>query len=136
MSDSVYIFDSLAHPTINGNWIHSRYDQNNTIELYFNNANESGIRWAFCVGMNNIGSYDEEKYIENIRRIDPQLKRLFPIAYIDINDLTNIAVIEKRLHKIKKLGYYGIKIHPRFTSLNINSMGVFGICIAFTKCLV
>lgn len=113
----VPIFDSLTHPTINSNWIGERFDGLASIKSLIDGMNESSIKWAFAVGMKNIGDYNEEHYMVLLR---PYKDVLFPIAYFDFSVLLDTD-IRNYLSHLKKMGYCGIKIHPRISKINLNN---------------
>lgn len=105
------IFDTLSHPTLNSNWLHERYDGQSNIGLITKQMAMNGIKGAFAVGMKGIGDYNEELYLNLIKEKGNGM--LFPIAFFDFVNLTK-ENIDLRLREIKKKGYCGIKLHPRF----------------------
>ena len=61
------IFDTLTHPTIDGDWIMPKYPQCAGIDKMLDEMRANNIKKAFAVGMKGIGSYDQEKFIELVR---------------------------------------------------------------------
>lgn len=108
----VPIFDSLTHPTVNGDWILPRYPQSSTLSLLKNSMEQAGVKWAFAVGMANIGGYEETTYINFIK--NSKIRSLFPIAYISPHE--EVQELKSRFKKLKNLGYFGIKLHPRLSN--------------------
>ena len=111
------IFDSLTHPTIDGNWILPRYLNSAKIGTLKRRMREFGVKWAFSVGMKGIGGYSEKEYINIIRKHSEG--RLFPIAFYDYSE-TSGKNVSRALKKIKKAGYFGIKLHPRISNFQID----------------
>lgn len=100
----IKIFDSAMHPTINQTWINPKYNDYSNMECLLQDMKKNNIYKALALGLKNVGDYHLEKYIEFLKPY-PQF---IPIAYCDdINTLTKTA----------KLGYKGIKIHPRIGNL-------------------
>lgn len=107
------IFDTLSHPTLNGNWILPKYTACAHIENIINEMHAYGIKKSLAVGMNGIGGYDEDKYIDFINRYGKDL--FLPIAFFDFQTL-DFSGIKNRLIEVKEKGYCGIKLHPRFAN--------------------
>lgn len=113
--NDIPIFDSLTHPTIDGNWILPKYPNVASLELLKQQMLEANVNWAFVVGMLGIGSYSQAQYIKMFN--DSTDVNLFPIAFYDPIDF-NVATIKTELDNIKKLGYKGIKLHPRISNFS------------------
>jgi len=114
---NIPIFDSISHPTISGDWISDKYNGLCNIDILINQMIENNIIKSFAIGMKNIGSYDEYKYIELLK---PYGDYLIPIAYYDVYDDMSITDIRNKLLYIKKIGYSGIKLHPRFSNFSLS----------------
>lgn len=110
MSHIIPIFDSLTHPTLDGNWILPKYPGCAYIADMLDGMKKSNICGAFAVGMNGIGKYDEDEYLSLIRKCGRGM--LFPIAFFTILH-ENEKSIRQRLAEIKANGYSGIKLHSR-----------------------
>jgi len=106
------IFDSLAHPTLSGNWL-KQQNQVATFEKLQNELTQSHYLGACAIGMADIEGYEHEAFIQNCRKIGHQL---VPIA--GFNPVLSEDV-EKELDLIQKLGFKGIKIHPRFSKIEL-----------------
>lgn len=120
MANNIPLFDSLTHPTINSNWILPGYPHKSTLQKLLLEMEENNISKALAVGMNGIGEYDEKKYAPFILS---RTNKLLPVAFFDINSFNSLSEINLKLRKLKKLGYKGIKLHPRlgdFTLINKN----------------
>ena len=104
---SIPIFDALAHPTLNGKWI--RAHDNASFETLQQQMASSSVKWACAVGMDGIGDYSHETFFAECQQYD----NLFPVAGFNPLD-GNIA---EALARIKKIGFYGIKIHPRYSKV-------------------
>lgn len=108
---SIPIFDSLSHPTLNSNWLHPRYDGRADIELMKKEMRENNIFQTFAVGMEDIGEYEEDFYIELIKKRGEGM--FLPVCFFNFSNLS-MNEIDIRLTEVKKKGYVGIKLHPRF----------------------
>jgi len=114
--NSIPIFDSLTHPMPNGNWLIPRYDGQNTIERLNNEMKANNVGWGLAVGMGrNIGGYSEEGYASFV--LDNS-NSLFPVAFFDFRILNSGVTVKDYLNRLKAIGYVGIKIHPRLSSVN------------------
>ena len=65
--NSVPIFDSLTHPTLDGRWMGKKSNLVNTAEKLLEEMAEHDIAWALAVGMGGVGGYDENSYATYIR---------------------------------------------------------------------
>lgn len=111
--NSIPIFDSLTHPMPSGGWLKPEYEGKNSIPALLHEMEVNNIQWALAVGMGeSIGSYNENKYAAFIAN---HSDRLFPVAFLDFQVLESGTSISSYLSKLKRLGYVGIKIHPRFS---------------------
>ena len=65
---------------------------------------------GLAVGLSNKNGYDHEEFIKNA----DQYKNIYPIAGFDpLKEELSL------LTRIKELGFYGIKLHPRFSGLDL-----------------
>jgi predicted TIM-barrel fold metal-dependent hydrolase len=115
--NKIPIFDSLTHPTIDGNWILPKYPDHAGIDILKNQMREAEIKWAFAVGMKGIGSYSEKEYINFIKNSGDE--NIYPIAFYEPSN-SKVKEIIQDLKRIKKYGYYGIKLHPRISNFLID----------------
>jgi len=113
---SIPIFDSLTHPTINGKWIHDNFDAD--IENLISQFKQNNVIGAFGVGMKDIGNYNQTSFYKLLKNYSTFL---IPIAYFDFSSDLTLKSIKKELNTIKKIGFKGIKLHPRFSNFNIKS---------------
>jgi predicted TIM-barrel fold metal-dependent hydrolase len=111
------IFDSLTHPTLDGHWILPRYANRSNIDDLLKNMQLNNVQWAFAVGMSGIGSYEESSFVKLIK--EKADKKLFPVAFLDISNISNSYDLDVLLSNIKSLGYSGIKLHPRIGKFNL-----------------
>jgi len=110
--NNIPIFDSLTHPTIDSNWILPDYPQTAGINTLTQQMHDVNIKWAFAVGIKGIGRYNDAAYIKMIRNSGNKI--LYPIAFYDpVN--RNVKNIKESLVRLKKMGYSGIKLHPRIS---------------------
>lgn len=112
MNNAIPIFDSLTHPTINGDWC----GKNSLARLktLLEEMSSNNILWAFAVGMKSIGDYSTEHYIKYLNNNNNTQSKLFPVAFFDPNEMEQISTLQF-LKSIKSLGYVGIKLHPRLS---------------------
>lgn len=112
------IFDSLTHPTLDGNWILPKWTSCASISELKTQMQDSNICGAFAVGMDNIGGYDEDAFLRLIQ--EEGENRLFPVAFFSFSQRSKEGY-EKRLQEIKKKGYIGIKLHPRIGRFTLDN---------------
>ena len=117
MINRIEIFDSLTHPTISGNWILPDFENNCKIDNLLKEMETYNISNAFAVGMKGIGSYSEANYSEFIMS---RTDRLLPIAFLDLNEFSNISSIKKKIKYLKLKSYKGVKLHPRIGNFNLS----------------
>ena len=105
------LFDSLAHPTIDGNWL------GKNMGATFASLSDSLKRFDFiggcAVGIAGSSSYSHNTFIQECNKY----KSLVPIAGFD----PNLSDLGKEMKLIKDLGFKGIKIHPRFSGIDLKS---------------
>jgi predicted TIM-barrel fold metal-dependent hydrolase len=108
MSD--FLFDSLAHPTPVGTWM-DRPSGNGFPELEAA-LTENGFRGACAVGMWGIDGWDPEAFAGGCRKHP----LLVPVAgYKPVDSLA----IPGELATLRDMGYQGIKLHSRFSSIDV-----------------
>jgi len=101
------IFDSLSHPTLTGKWVSKKHDS--CFKTLQEKMQNTSVKWACAVGLDGIENYSHKSFYD----ICKKYKNLFPIAGFNPCITNHLP----ELRKIKKIGYYGIKIHPRFSNL-------------------
>lgn len=116
--NSIPIFDSLTHPTLDSNWILPKYQNVAHVDTLLSQMNENNISKALAVGMLGIGGFEEKEYISIISQHE---ERLVPICFFDLHPDFRSADIRSRLSGIKNIGYKGIKLHPRISKFNLSN---------------
>ena len=116
---NIPLFDSLSHPSLDGNWLGDRFRGENTLDHYVDQMAPNDVKWAFCVGMEKVGSYNPALYSQFIRARSP---KLFPIAYYPYDsDQEAPEKIRAKLELLKGQAYSGIKLHPRFSNIQLGA---------------
>lgn len=103
------IFDVLAHPTISGKWL-GRLNIDASFKKLNIDLKQNGYIGACAVGLDNFEKYNHIKFIEQCLKY-----KLVGIA--GFNSFNENKFSE--LDQIKKIGFAGIKIHPRISGINI-----------------
>jgi len=98
------LFDANSHPTVKGGWPVKGLDS--TFERLATELESSNYRGACAVGVWGLEDYSHKAFIDQCRRY----ANLVPIAgYFP----SRSSEVERDLAAIKKMGFRGIKIHPR-----------------------
>ena len=118
MNSNIPIFDSLTHPTLDGNWILPKHPQKSNIDNLLADMEANNIIKALAVGMQEIGAYDENKYAQFILS---KTDKLIPIAFFNINEFSTINEIKNKFKQLKTNGYKGIKLHPRMGQFSLKN---------------
>lgn len=110
----IKIFDSTTHPTLTNFW----NTQNNkrlksSFQDLIKQMKKNNIVKACAMGLDKFENYDHLKFIEKCNKY----KSLIPIA--GLNPFNK--EIEKELTLIKKLGFKGVKVHPRISNIDIDN---------------
>tara|TARA_Y100000768_G_scaffold385611_1_gene372080 strand:+ start:6554 stop:7327 length:774 start_codon:yes stop_codon:yes gene_type:complete len=101
------LFDSLGHATVNGSWLDSQLDA--SFKSYSSKLKKNKYIGGAVVGLAGINAYKHLDFLDMSKDYD----NLYPIAGFDpVNE--DISEIEN----LKKMGFYGIKIHPRFSNVD------------------
>jgi len=117
MSSTIPIFDSLAHPTIDGDWILPRYPQAANMNCLQEQMKQANVKWAFAVGMRNIGGYSNQRFIDFVKKNDTNA--FLPVAFFH-PPKKNVKEIQEEISSLKRMGYVGIKLHPRISNCNLS----------------
>jgi predicted TIM-barrel fold metal-dependent hydrolase len=117
MNNIIPIFDSLTHPTLSGRWINDSNLCNTSIDSLLLEMSQNNISKGLAVGLSGIGGYDELAYVNFIKNSSDSL---IPIAFFDINSINSEKVIKSKLLYLKKIGYRGIKLHPRIGKFSLD----------------
>jgi len=115
---NIPIFDSLTHPTLDGNWILPKWPACASCDELLRQMEESGVCGSFAVGMESIGGYEESDFIQMVN--DKGKGKLFPIAFLSLKDCSEHSIINQ-LQTIRRRGYVGIKLHPRMGGFMLDS---------------
>ena len=115
--NSIPIFDSLTHPTLNGQWILPKWPDCASIDELHSQMIDSNVCGAFAVGMEGIGGYNEDSFLSFIKKEGNG--KLFPIAFFSF-DKNSDEEYSTRLKEIKSKGYLGIKLHPRIGQFTLS----------------
>jgi predicted TIM-barrel fold metal-dependent hydrolase len=116
MHERIPLFDCLTHPTIDGRWLDGGIGT--TFEGLLAEMDLSGVSRALAVGMKGVGSYDVEKFAISSRDTNG---RLLPIAWKDVDETESNLSIKNELLRLQRLGYVGIKLHPRMGQFTLGS---------------
>jgi len=106
----IQLFDALAHPTIQGTWTKQR-NLCTSFSYLVEELTSNHYVGACAIGMPNIGNYNHEVFIQYCH----QYPMLTPVAAITLNDMETAHI---SLPNLAKLGYKGIKIHPRWAAIS------------------
>jgi len=117
VDEKIPVFDSLAHPTIDGNWILPEYAGRSRIDNLTKQMMESCVKWLFAVGMKGLGNYSDKGYIKFIK--DCKNKNIYSVAFYE-PPVSGKGSVLQDLKKIKGYGYHGIKLHPRISKFIID----------------
>jgi len=134
------LFDSLTHPTPTGEWLQfvrsqgsadplapagpggvwqsCAWPEPNTVQSLLEGMDGNRVQWAFAMGMKNIGGYRFDGYAQAI--LPPAAQgRIFPVAFLDFSEFSETRQMDGWLAEVRPRGYYGIKIHPRLSGIDL-----------------
>jgi predicted TIM-barrel fold metal-dependent hydrolase len=104
------IFDALAHPTLTGRWLDSGKDAEfDTLAASLDGA---GYLGAAAVGIWGVEGYADDAFIQRCRKH----RALVPVAGFNPAHTDSLA---SEMQRLRALGYEAIKIHPRFTGMEL-----------------
>jgi len=123
MVKNIKLFDSLAHPTLNGLWLENKLNDGTkfkkNIGMTFNSFSEQldnpNCAGAVACGLPRIGDYSHQSFFDSCKLIQTS-KYLYPIAALE--DIKNF---KNDLRKIKDIGFQGVKVHFRLLNISFNS---------------
>ena len=101
-------FDSLTHPTLTG----KLNDSDTSFDTVKNEMLKNGFKYACAVGLPNTENYNHADFINECKKH----KCFIPIAGFDPKK--EHEEIEQEIKQISKLGFKGIKIHPRISNID------------------
>ncbi len=111
MNISTPIFDSLAHPTLTAKWL-GKENVNASFEALQEAMQNANYKAACAIGMAGIEEYEHSRFLKECQKYP----NLVPIAGFKP---PIYPFIEKAIADIAAMGFKGIKIHPRFSNLNL-----------------
>ena len=117
------IFDMLAHPTMSGRWLGQKVDA--SFERLAQDLRSANFSGACAIGLHGVEGYDHELFVEACGRFP----ELVPVAGFD----PHVPDPESDCAFLRRLGYRGIKIHPRFSAAPIDKIGLSDILAAARK---
>ena len=106
------LVDSLAHPTVTGKWLEQNL--NSLFSSLVKDLKDNEFAFACAVGLAGIEGYSHESFIKECNKYN----MLIPIAGFNLNTTKSP---KEEIAYIKQLGYKGIKIHPRFSSVDLEN---------------
>lgn len=109
----VPIIDTLAHPTISGEWTARSKSFPATFDHLAQALSKNNYLKGFAIGMDGVENYNHREFIENCS----SHSNLIPVAGFN----PNADDLEAEVKLIKSMGYVGIKIHPRYSSMEYDS---------------
>ncbi|MFK7903944.1 MAG: amidohydrolase family protein [Chitinophagales bacterium] len=111
MKTSTPLFDSLAHPTLTAKWL-DKENVNASFEALQEAMKTANFKGACAIGMAGIEEYEHSRFLKECQKYP----NLIPIAGFKP---PIYPFIEKEIAAIAAMGFKGIKIHPRFSNLNL-----------------
>ena len=116
MNNKVKIFDCLAHPTISSKWGTLNKPSkklNSSFKLLQKEMKINNVFKACAIGIDKFEKYDHRKFVLECKKY----RNLIPIA--GFNPIQTKKNILKEIKLIKKLGFKGVKLHPRISDFNL-----------------
>ena len=117
------IFDSSTHPTLDGTWTKGR--RGITFDELYVERNSTNVSRILAIGLPGVGQYDHLNFKSKCDEYDFEA-----IAALTTTETTKISA---EVERIAKLGYRGIKVHPRLLKENRNLdylSEVFSSCVS------
>ena len=110
----IKIFDSTTHPTLTAKWNNNgkKNNLNASFEKLNSQMKKNKVFRACAMGLDGFEAYNHEKFI----KICKKYKNLVPIAGINPHKKN----IYSEIKKIQKLGYKGVKVHPRYSNIQLD----------------
>lgn len=104
---AIPLFDSLAHPTISGDWFGRGLDA--TFDTLTHQMREAGFGRACAVGLAGQEAYEHEAFAKRCQ-FHPELVPIAGLVPKSAGD------IDRELDMVRDLGFRGIKLHPRLSN--------------------
>lgn len=109
MPELTPLFDSLSHPTLTGRW------PGRTVDASFARLNTelaaNGFVGACAVGLAGVERYEHQAFAVACAAYPS----LVPVAGYGFHD----GDVDQELAYLRRLGYVGIKIHPRYSGVEL-----------------
>lgn len=102
------IFDTAAHPTLDGTWISGRAGY--TFSQLKGLVSSASIRGACAIGLPGVGGYRHDSFYRASQEFG-----FFPVAALTQK---SPAEIGRELDTISNLGFKAVKVHPRLLGIN------------------
>jgi len=103
------LFDSLGHATVDGTWLDSELDA--SFAKYSKELEKNDYQGGLVVGLSGKNSYSHSNFLELANKYE----NLYPVAgYNPLNESIEM------LAELKNNGFVGIKIHPRFSKIDLH----------------
>lgn len=102
------IFDTTAHPTLDGTWISGR--AGHTFSQLKGLATTAGVQGLCAIGLPGVGGYRHDSFYRNSMEFG-----FFPVAALTQSDPVEIG---RELDVISNLGFKAVKVHPRLLGIN------------------
>ena len=109
------LFDSLAHPTLTGNWL--KMKECASFEQLNRSLDDNDFEGACAVAIDGVEGYGSEAFADACR----PYPKLAPVAGYNPERGEDPAA---DLGDLKDMGYIAIKLHPRFNHLDLDSQPV------------
>ena len=104
------LFDMLAHPTLSGHWL--GHEGVAAFETLVKALDANGYIGACAVGMTDVEGYADDAFVEACGAWPV----LTPIAGVNPRTCNDL---ESLLKGLQTKGFKGIKVHPRFSGLDL-----------------
>jgi predicted TIM-barrel fold metal-dependent hydrolase len=119
------VFDSIAHPTVNGSWFGK--PSTNTFENLTKDYQANGLLGGCAVSLPSITLEELELFYKKCNEVTGCI--LFPVAAINFSETD----LEEKIIAIKSIGYTAIKIHSRLSKIDLDNdfsklAGIFKLC--------
>lgn len=120
MNNQVKIFDALAHPCLNEDYLGRNLDCN--FASLAKSLKETQVQWCCAVGLEGIGGYNHEAFAAECKKYP----NIFPVAAFNPKSCASkgSTEIKKDLNYLKDLGFQAIKLHPRISQFKVASKEV------------
>jgi predicted TIM-barrel fold metal-dependent hydrolase len=112
----IKIFDSAAHVTTTGKWRLKKdgTELNSSCKKLIKEIKDNNYYKACVIGLDSFENYNHKKFI----KICKNYKQL--VLFAGVNPNKTKKILKKELINIKKLGFRGIKLHPRLSSFYLD----------------